>query len=214
VICSICQKRKAKRYCPAKAHKICAVCCGTEREVTIDCPSDCVYLMASRQHYDQRREVDWEHIPFADRAISRRVANGHEDLLLRLSYTVCSFTQDNPALVDADVQVSLQALAESYETLASGIVYEKPPGHSLQRGLYERLKIASTEYKNSGAGQVVIARATPVDSDIRDALILLTQLAAVRSNGRPKSRAFIDSLRSQFKPGTFGRPEPSLILAP
>jgi hypothetical protein len=214
VVCSICQKRKAKRYCPAKGQNICAVCCGTEREVTIDCPSDCAYLMASRQHYDERREVDWERIPFADRAISRRVADARHDLLLELSYAVCSFVRDNPALVDADAQLSLQALAETYQTLTSGIVYEKPPDHRLQRDLYERLKTAVTEYKTDDTGQLMIARATPLDSDIRDALILLTQLAAVRSNGRPKGRAFIDSLRSQFKPGAFEKPAPSLILAP
>jgi hypothetical protein len=214
VICSICQKRKAKRYCPAKAEKICAVCCGTEREVTIDCPSDCVYLMSSRQHYDERREVDWDHIPFADRPISRRLANAREDLLMQLSYTVCLFMRDNPALVDADVRASLQALAETYQTLTSGIVYEKPPDRRLQYDLYERLKTAVTEYKKDDAGQVMTARATPLDSEIRDALILLTQLAAVRSNGRPKGRAFIDSLRSQFKPAAFERPSSSLILAP
>jgi len=214
VICPICQKRKAKRYCPAKGENICAVCCGTEREVTIDCPSDCMYLMSSRQHYHERREVDWEHIPFADRSISRHVASAREELLVQLSYVVCSFVQDNPALVDADVQASLQALAESYQTLASGLVYEKPPDYRLQRDLYERLKTAVAEYKHGDAGQVMIARATPLDGDIRDALILLTQLAAVRSNGRPKSRAFIDSLRSQFKPGAFERPAPSLIVAP
>ena len=33
--CPICEKRKASRFCPAKAEKICAVCCGTEREVYV-----------------------------------------------------------------------------------------------------------------------------------------------------------------------------------
>ena len=46
--CPICQKRKAKRFCPGKDESICPVCCGTEREVTIDCPGDCPYLVASR----------------------------------------------------------------------------------------------------------------------------------------------------------------------
>ncbi len=47
--CPICEKRKAARFCPAKGEKICAVCCGTEREVTIDCPSDCAYLLAAHR---------------------------------------------------------------------------------------------------------------------------------------------------------------------
>ncbi len=36
------------------------------------------------------------------------------------------------------------------------------------------------------------------DSDIRDALIFLTQLAAVHENGRPKGRAYLDLIRQQF----------------
>jgi hypothetical protein len=28
--------REAERFCPAKVEKICAVCCGKEREVSID----------------------------------------------------------------------------------------------------------------------------------------------------------------------------------
>ena len=39
--CPICEKRPAKRFCPAKGEKICAICCGEGREVTIDCPMDC-----------------------------------------------------------------------------------------------------------------------------------------------------------------------------
>ena len=36
------------------------------------------------------------------------------------------------------------------------------------------------------------------DSDIRDSLIFLTQLAAVHENGRPKGRAYLDLIRRQF----------------
>src|SRR5579875_3093926 len=80
MICPICQKRKAKRHCPAKSEMICAICCGTEREVTIDCPLDCPHLVASRQHYDSRRAVDWAKVPFADQRIPQSVLEVHEQL--------------------------------------------------------------------------------------------------------------------------------------
>jgi hypothetical protein len=213
MICPICQKRKAKRDCPAKAQNICAICCGTEREVTIDCPSDCGYLIASRQHHIERRDVDWEEIPFRDTEISPRVVEAHQDLLWRLSYAIGLFARDNPATIDSDVQVALQALAETYKTLASGIVYEKSLDHRLQRELYDALKLTVTEYKKGDAAQVMVAPTSPLDGDVRDALIYFTQLAAIRSNGRPKGRAFIDSLRSQFKPAAFAKESPPLILA-
>jgi len=46
--------RKEKRFCPAVHGRICAQCCGEEREVTIDCPSECVYLQQAREHEKAR----------------------------------------------------------------------------------------------------------------------------------------------------------------
>lgn len=213
MICPICQKHKAKRLCPAKGEMICAVCCGTEREVTIDCPSDCVYLIASRQHRDERREVDWEKMPFASQKIPYSTLEAHEPFFMRLSYAVCEFASENRPLVDADIQAVYQALAETYQTLTSGILYENPPAYLLQRELYGKLRHEVEEYKKQEP--IGISAQTRVrESEIRDVLILVAQIAAGKSNGRPKGRAFLDFIRSQFKPGTFTKQESKIILAP
>ena len=52
--CAICEKRKAKRFCPAVHGRICPQCCGEQREVTLDCPSDCPYLRQAREHEKPR----------------------------------------------------------------------------------------------------------------------------------------------------------------
>src|SRR5678810_886791 len=65
--CPLCTERSAKRFCPAKQTSICAVCCGTKREVEIDCPSSCVYLKASRS-YDAEK-------PIPDPEVAARVNN-------------------------------------------------------------------------------------------------------------------------------------------
>ena len=213
MVCVICQKRKAKRFCPAKAAMICAICCGNEREVTIDCPSDCPYLIASREHYEERHAVEWEKMPFAGRKIQRSILIAHEKLFLELSYVICDYARENPALVDLDVIAAMQSLAESYETLTKGILYEKPPDHRMQRELYDKLKLAVEEYKGR-QGQGLAALTSVRDPEIRDALIVLTQTSAARSNGRPKGRALIDMMRSQFKPDAFSRPASNLIVSP
>ncbi len=69
--CAICEKRKEKRFCPAVHGRICPQCCGEQREVTLDCPSDCVYLQQAREHEKPRpmaeldrpalRESDCQH---------------------------------------------------------------------------------------------------------------------------------------------------------
>ena len=33
--CSICEKRKEKRFCPAVHGRICPQCCGESREITV-----------------------------------------------------------------------------------------------------------------------------------------------------------------------------------
>jgi hypothetical protein len=210
--CLICQKRKAKRACPAKAQTICSVCCGTEREVTIDCPSDCPYLVASRQYAIQHRDFDVAKLPFPESKIPSSFVVAHEELLLALSYGISAFTRDNRPLVDSDVLASLRALAEAYRTLSSGLYYERPPEYLLQRQLYDAIKKAIEDYKQAEAQRVGLSSTR--DGEIRDTLVFLTQLGAMRANGRPKGRAFIDFLKSQFKSEAFSNPASSILYVP
>ena len=210
--CPICQKRKAKRFCPAKAETICPVCCGTEREVTIDCPSDCPHLMASREHDYQRHDVDRSVLPFPDTKITASFVAAHQELLLDLSYAICLFARDNSALVDSDVIAALQCLAEAYRTLASGIVYENPPAYRIQRELYEAVKIGIEEHKKGERGKMAVASVRNIrNGEICDTLMFLTQLGALRSNARPKGRAYLDFLRTQFRPEAFSKSTSNIV---
>lgn len=210
--CPICQKRKAKRFCPAKGESICSVCCGTEREVTIDCPSDCTYLLSSRRNGLERHPIDWSKVPFPEVKIPTSFVAAHQKLILAISYGICAYARDNRLLVDSDVVASLQAQAEVYRTLSSGLYYEKPPDYLLQRELYERIRAAVEEFKKDRAREPQAEGMR--DSEFRDTLIFLTQLGSVRSNGRPKGRAFLDFLRGQFKPEEFSKPAPNLLVLP
>jgi hypothetical protein len=206
--CFICHKRKANRFCPAKSQKICAVCCATEREVTIDCPSDCPHLVASRQYEDERREIDWSRIPFEDVRVSPSALRDHAGLLDALAVSICDFAAQHRPLVDSDILAALRTLAESYQTLVKGIYYEKPLDDRLQHELYADLKDAIKRYQKEDAADSGISSLR--DSLVRDALIFFTQLGATRTNERPKGRAFLDFLRVHFK--WKGRAEESSLL--
>lgn len=127
-ICPICNKRRAERYCPANGEKICAVDCGTEREVSIDCPSDCPYLHAAhsweRSHPKPLAETD---TPFPEVAIADDLVYARQAVLAGLSHAVLIHALEQRSLRDADVFAAAQALAETYRTLLAGIYYEKPP---------------------------------------------------------------------------------------
>jgi hypothetical protein len=212
LICPICNRHKAKRWCPAKSESICPTCCGREREVTIDCPSDCAYLAASRQFGNSKQEIDWSQVPFREERPSRHFVENHQPFILYVSFAIGRFASEHPSLVDSDAQASLQALAESYRTLSSGLYFERPPDYRLQRDLYDRIKETIEEYKRQEgrAGAIPSLR----DSEIRDGLVFLSQLSVLRSNGRPKGRAFLDFLRSWFPSEKFQKPSTSSIVLP
>jgi hypothetical protein len=212
VACPICQKRKTQRFCPARGDEICSVCCGTEREVSIDCPSDCPYLVASRTYDEERRKIDWSKLPFPDVKPQPSLARQHVLLLDTLTQAICAYARENPATVDTDAIASLQSLAEAYRTLTSGIYYEKPLDYRLQRELYARLKLALEDFKRVAAQEM--DRVSARDGDIRDALVFFTQVGATHMNGRPKGRAFLDLLRKEFMPQEFSKPASNIVLLP
>jgi len=212
LICPICNKRKAKRVCPARGENICSVCCGSEREVSIDCPSDCPYLVASRGYDEGRRQVDLKKIPFPDVEIPREFIPSHTPLMVRLITCILEYAEDHRQLVDTDVIAALRALAETYRTLSSGLYYEKPPDYLYQRELYNALKAEVEKFKQDETQKLGLA--TTRDSEIRDALIYLTQSAASRENGRSKGRAFLDLIRSQIPPEQSAKPASNIVLLP
>jgi len=180
--------------------------------VTIDCPSDCPHLIASRRYDYERKEIDWEKMPFRDTKIEPSFLDDHEALVGGLAYAVCVYARDNHDLVDPDVLAAISSLAETYRTLSSGIYYEKPLDYRLQRELYDRLRAAVEDHRKAEAQHTGLGAMR--DADVRDALIFLAQLGFTRSNERPKGRAFLDLLRSQLKSPELDKPASNIVLLP
>ena len=210
LICPICNTRKAKRFCPARGDSICAICCGTEREVTIDCPADCPYLVASRKYDADRRQAERPSIPFADVRLPDDFAQSHAPLMMALLSSIWRYAREHRQMVDTDVIAALQALAESYRTLSSGLYYEKLPDYLYQRELYQALKGTLEEFQQVETQRRGLASIR--NSDIRDALIFLTQFSALRANGRPKGRAFLDFIATELAPEASTQPASNIVL--
>jgi hypothetical protein len=211
-ICPICNKRRAERYCPAKDEKICAIDCGTEREVTIDCPTDCAYLVsAHRWEQSHPKPLAEGDVPFPDVSFPPDLIRTRQAVLSGLGYTVLIYAADHRSLADSDVFAAVQALAETRRTLLSGIYYEKPPEIPVAAGLYAALAKFIEEEKKHAPEHPELPPLK--DTEIFHVLVFFLRFGRLRSNGRPRTRAFIEFLRSQF-PREVGvsKEEPRIIL--
>ncbi len=205
--CAICEKRKEKRFCPAVHGRICPQCCGEQREVTLDCPSDCVYLRQAREHEKPRSLQDLDQAAlFPQVEIGDQFLYQQEHLLLGLSFALAKSARADRDLKDSDFIAVLTSAAKTYETLAnSGLHYEAPSAHVGQQAIVAELQKMVQEYRE--AEQKHTGHARLRDSEVLRALVFLLRMAHARTSGRPRAKAFVDFLFAQF-------PEnPSVIAA-
>jgi len=212
-ICSICGKRRAERFCPAKGERICAVCCATEREVRLDCPIDCPYLIAAHRYEQEHRQaLAPSEVPFASVQLSSDLLYKNDAFLSGLGYTLLKFSAEHRELADGDIFTALEAQAETYRTLVSGIYYEKPPNAPLASALYAALASFIQDYKKQESSQ----KGFPAlkDSDVFHSLVYLTRVCRLSTNGRPRARIFLELLRAQYPQQQELQPQTSRLIVP
>jgi hypothetical protein len=217
VTCVICNERKEKRFCPAVHGKICAQCCGEQREVTLDCPSDCPYLQQAREHEKRRvpDKPDREAL-FLQIALDERFLYEFKYLILGLCSALTKSARANRDLKDPDLIATLTALAKSYETMVnSGLIYEPPTANLAHRAVAAEVETMLKEYRESEQKHVGYLKLK--DSDVLKALVFLVRTGLTRTSGRPKSRAFVDFLFTQVsenQPAIATREAGSGIIVP
>lgn len=210
--CPICEKRPSKRFCPAKGEKICAICCGAGREVTVDCPPDCGYLHAAhRYETEHRKPLSSDDFPYKEVEFPVEFVYERWPVIAGIAATILRFQGEYRKTNDGAVQHALAALAETYRTLGSGILYERPPDAPLARNLYAHISDFLNEFRKREADRAGFPSLK--DSDVFQLLVFLLRLLRQETNGRPLSRAFLGFLRTRF-PLPAAEKEPSRIIVP
>src|SRR5216684_110180 len=212
--CAICEERKEKRFCPAVHGKICPQCCGEQREVTLDCPSDSPYLLQAREHAtthrantqnerpgERDREAWSPEVEIPDVEITEQFLYEREELILGLSFALAKCARADRSLMDRDLIAAVSSLAKSYQKLVkSSLIYEPPTANlahqTIARELAREVETMVREFRE--AEQRHIGHTRLRDSDVLKALVFLLRLGLGRTSGRPKSRAFVDFLFAQF----------------
>jgi len=196
--CAICETRKEKRFCLAVHGRICPQCCGEQREVTLDCPSECAYLQQARAHEKPRSAEELKDAElFLSVDIPEQFLYEREHLLIGMSYALAKSARADRGLNDRDVIAALTSLAKSYETrVNSGLHYESPTASLSQQAVAAEVQKMVKEY--SEAEQKHFGYTRLKDTEVLGALVFLVRMGHGRTSGRPKSRAFTDFLVAQF----------------
>lgn len=146
MICPLCNRRKARRHCPALGQQICAVCCGTKRLVEIRCPSTCGYLSASQAHppavvLRQQQKDLGVILPML-----QGLTESQSRLLLFFGSLIARHVpQDFQSLRDQDIAEAAATLASTFETAGKGIIYEHRAGTGPAQHLATGLRQSFTE---------------------------------------------------------------------
>jgi hypothetical protein len=215
--CVICEKRKEKRFCPAVHGRICPQCCGGNRELTLECPSECVYLQQARERELPRPLASLDKSAlFFNVEIPERFLYEHEHLVVGLSYALAKSARADRNLRDPELISALTSMTQAYETLVnSGLYYDNAIAGAAKQAIAAEVQQMIKEYREAEQTHVGYVRLR--DSDILQALVFLVRTAQGRTSGRPKSRAFIDFLFSQFpeqESALTAAGEPSRIITP
>jgi hypothetical protein len=196
--CSICDLRKEKRFCLAVHGRICAQCCGEQREVTLECPSECPYLQQARQH-EKPRDLP-ENQPkemFPAIRLREEFLEQHEPLITGVLATLARISQADPHLHDRELIAALANMARSLQRLiGSGLVYEESSANPVQQAMIDALRQAFQEFRAVELRHLGYIRLK--DSEILHALVFALRLAHLHTSGRPLSRGFIDFLQERF----------------
>ncbi len=208
--CAICEERREKRFCPAVHGKICPQCCGEQREVTLDCPSDCPYLQQAREHTTAQnerpgkrdREALFPEVEIPNFEINEQFLYEREELILGLGFALVKSARADRSLTDRDLLAALSSLAKKYQTLVNSnlIIYEQPIANVAHQAIIREVESMILEFREEEREHIVEipSYARLPDSDVLKVLVFLLQLGLGRTSGRPKSRAFIDFLFAQY----------------
>jgi hypothetical protein len=160
----------------------------------VDCPLDCEYLREARMH-ERPAALTGDDLPNQDIHVSEDFIRKQEHVVMWLASALTRVMEGRRA-VDADAREGLESLIKTYRTLEAGLIYETRPANPFAADIQEGLKAAVEELRKSVAE--ASGMQTLRDADVLGSLVFLQRLELQHNNGRRRSRAFFDFLRTYF----------------
>jgi hypothetical protein len=208
ILCKLCGKRRARRHCPAVQGDICAICCGTEREVSLSCPLECEYLQEAHRR-EKPVPVDEEQISDPDVTVSEEFLRDHEELLLYSMVSLVHAALRIDSATDADALEALDALIKTYRTAESGLVYETRPVNTIAASVQRAFSESLADYQKVRAERESLSFR---NAEILGVLVFLRRMGRQNQNGRPRGRMYLDLLKHMTPATPSDERVPGLIV--
>ena len=197
ILCKICGKRRARRHCLAVHGDICAICCGTEREVSLSCPLECEYLQEAHRR-EKPIPIDDKQLPDSDIPMTEEFLRDHEELVLFCMVSLVEAALHTSSATDADALEALDALIKTYRTTESGLLYETRPVNAIAANVQRAFSSSLDDYSKMRAERENLSYR---NAEILGVLVFLRRLGQGNQNGRPRGRMYLDLLK-QMTPAT------------
>ena len=196
--CAVCDKRKAKRPCPAKDSSICPLCCGEKRVLEIDCPETCEYLKAGRERESAEFGRRLRSQDPVQQEKSRRILTENQDIVAHLEYVIAQQRLITRNLKDEDVSKAVNILLDDYRTEDKGILYERNTENLRVEPIRMELREVLENYRNPEGKEekgIVDPERTrlPLQNAI-ECLEFLQSMIEAYSNDRGSESAYVDFL--------------------
>ncbi len=206
--CTLCKQRSGKRYCPGVRGYICTLCCGTEREVSIDCPFECVHLQEAYRNEQQRAEPP-EKVAYSENELPEGFVQEHQTFIGAMAVNLLGSATERPGTIDDDLRAVLDSLIRTYQTISSGLVYETLPDGPARVETYRRIQAFVQDWRKQESERTGISVLR--DGEVLRSLVFLGRLAQVHDNHRSRGKSFLAFLRRTF-PAAVARQQQNLIV--
>lgn len=197
--CARCDRRKARRRCPALGNEICSLCCGRIREKDVRCPPGCEHL-AQHAPYQEQKVLDRRETGAISPARARRGAEPDDRmkwLLFSIEAALYEIAAQNPEFADKD---ALLACDYAREKIARGERRLIIPGESPRAGHAAGEAVALTASRCRFERTTLLAgTAEPYTLEEQTvALDALVRTIKALARDRWEGRTFLDRLSERF----------------
>lgn len=148
--CVLCEKRKPKRYCPAKKTTICTVCCGEKRGVEINCPLDCPFYVEGQKHHQQKMMHQRIKKEGAKSYVRRaELYKNNPALFAELEKGFVSVFRADKTLTNKDLVSGLEMAKKTLETEKKGLLYQHHSGNHYADEISNHVLAIVGEFKDN-----------------------------------------------------------------